>query len=122
MGAIGTAHSSARDSQIDPALARIIDLWPELPEPIRRAVLALIEHLRGEAMKKAAAGLIRWPLVRNGDGTWLCPKNGVLGQVDPKPGRCARGFGSVRPLESKPPVFAFLPGSPKSARCASGRP
>jgi hypothetical protein len=32
----------ARESQIDPALARIIDAWPELPEPIRRAMLALV--------------------------------------------------------------------------------
>ena len=27
----------------DPALARIIRAWPELPEPIRRAMLALVE-------------------------------------------------------------------------------
>jgi hypothetical protein len=27
---------------IDPDLVRIIDAWPALPEPIRRAMLALI--------------------------------------------------------------------------------
>jgi hypothetical protein len=37
------AHSLARESQIDPALARIIDAWPALPEAIRRAMLALAE-------------------------------------------------------------------------------
>jgi hypothetical protein len=29
---------------IDPRLARILDAWPTLPEPIRRAMLALIEQ------------------------------------------------------------------------------
>jgi hypothetical protein len=33
----------ARESPIDPLLARIIDAWPALPEPIRRAMLALAE-------------------------------------------------------------------------------
>ncbi len=28
--------------KIDPDLARVIDTWPALPEPIRRAILALI--------------------------------------------------------------------------------
>jgi hypothetical protein len=28
---------------IDPNLARVIDAWPTLPEPIRRAILALME-------------------------------------------------------------------------------
>ena len=27
----------------DPDLARVVAAWPELPEPIRRAVLALVE-------------------------------------------------------------------------------
>jgi hypothetical protein len=27
----------------DPALARIVEAWPNLPEPIRRAMLALAE-------------------------------------------------------------------------------
>jgi hypothetical protein len=34
----------ARESQIDPALARIVDAWPRLPEAIRRAMLALAEN------------------------------------------------------------------------------
>jgi hypothetical protein len=29
--------------EIDPDLARILDAWPTLAEPIRRAVLALVE-------------------------------------------------------------------------------
>jgi hypothetical protein len=28
---------------IDPGLARLHDAWPILPEPIRRAILALVE-------------------------------------------------------------------------------
>jgi hypothetical protein len=37
------ANSLARESQIDPALARIIDAWPTLPTAIRRALMALAE-------------------------------------------------------------------------------
>jgi hypothetical protein len=33
----------ADPSLIDPDLARILDAWPTLAEPIRRAVLALVE-------------------------------------------------------------------------------
>jgi hypothetical protein len=36
-------YSLRCESQFDPALARIIDAWPALPEPIRRAILALAE-------------------------------------------------------------------------------
>jgi len=32
--------------EIDPDLARILDAWPTLPEPIRRAMLALAENGR----------------------------------------------------------------------------
>jgi hypothetical protein len=35
--------SGDQASETDPALARIVASWPALPEPIRRAVLALIE-------------------------------------------------------------------------------
>jgi hypothetical protein len=28
---------------VDPDLARVLNAWPDLPEPIRRAVLALVE-------------------------------------------------------------------------------
>jgi hypothetical protein len=37
------AYSLARDSQFDPALARIVDAWPMLPEAIRKAMLVLAE-------------------------------------------------------------------------------
>jgi hypothetical protein len=37
------AYSLARETQIDPFLARIIDAWPTLPEAIRRAMLSLAE-------------------------------------------------------------------------------
>jgi hypothetical protein len=30
----------------DPALARVMAAWPDLPKPIRRAVLALVESGR----------------------------------------------------------------------------
>ena len=40
------AHSLAHESPIDPNLARIVDAWPSLPEPIRRAMLALAESVR----------------------------------------------------------------------------
>jgi hypothetical protein len=36
-------YSLRCDSQINPTLARIIDVWPALPEAIRRAMLALAE-------------------------------------------------------------------------------
>jgi hypothetical protein len=37
------AQTLAHESQIDSALARITDAWPALPEPIRRAMMALVE-------------------------------------------------------------------------------
>lgn len=37
------AYPLAQEPQKDPALAQIIALWPSLSEPIRRAVLALVE-------------------------------------------------------------------------------
>lgn len=33
----------ARESGKDPDLARIVAAWPNLPDPIRRAVLALVD-------------------------------------------------------------------------------
>jgi hypothetical protein len=32
--------------ETDPDLARILDAWPTLPAPIRRAILALVESGR----------------------------------------------------------------------------
>jgi hypothetical protein len=43
MAPVPLAQSLARDSQIDPDLARIIDAWPRMPEEIRKAMLALAE-------------------------------------------------------------------------------
>jgi hypothetical protein len=40
--ATGDAESDAVGARIDPDLARIVAAWPTLPEPIRRAMLALI--------------------------------------------------------------------------------
>ncbi len=37
------AQTLARETQIDPDLARVINAWPELLEPIRRAILAMIQ-------------------------------------------------------------------------------
>ena len=35
------AQTFARETQIDPDLARVVEAWPQLPEAIRRAVQAL---------------------------------------------------------------------------------
>jgi hypothetical protein len=37
------AHSLARETQIDPDLARLIDAWPTLPPPVKRMILAALE-------------------------------------------------------------------------------
>ena len=37
------AQTLARNSQIDPALARVVDAWPKLPEAIRKAMLVLAQ-------------------------------------------------------------------------------
>jgi hypothetical protein len=37
------AHSLARESQIDPDLARLIDAWPILPPTVKRMILAALE-------------------------------------------------------------------------------
>jgi hypothetical protein len=34
---------------LDPDLARVVDAWPHLPEPIRRAMLALIGTAKPDA-------------------------------------------------------------------------
>jgi hypothetical protein len=36
-------RACTKTEESDPDLARIIDAWPTLPGPIRRAMLALIE-------------------------------------------------------------------------------
>ena len=38
--------SEARKAELDPHLARIIEAWPALPEPFRRAMLALIDSTK----------------------------------------------------------------------------
>jgi hypothetical protein len=35
------------DPAADPDLARIVAAWPDLPEPIRRAMLAMVYSVRG---------------------------------------------------------------------------
>ncbi|HLJ92946.1 MAG TPA: hypothetical protein VKU02_07120 [Gemmataceae bacterium] len=37
------AQTLARNPQIEPDLAKIIDAWPRLPDPTRRAMLVLAE-------------------------------------------------------------------------------
>jgi hypothetical protein len=37
------AHSLARETQIDPDLARLIDAWPSLPPTAKRMILAALE-------------------------------------------------------------------------------
>jgi hypothetical protein len=43
----GDAGSLHNPAETDPDLARIIAAWPTLPEPIRRAMLALVESAPG---------------------------------------------------------------------------
>jgi hypothetical protein len=40
------AYSLARETQIDPDLAHLIDAWPELPPAIRTGILAMIDAAR----------------------------------------------------------------------------
>ena len=40
-------HSPAKPAPDDPRLAVLVEAWPDLPEPIRRAVLAMVEAGRG---------------------------------------------------------------------------
>ena len=52
-------HPSAPESHgQDAALARVVAAWPELPEPIRRAILALIDSAApaGSDTEQSAAG------------------------------------------------------------------
>jgi hypothetical protein len=37
------AQTLARDSQIDPSLARIVEAWPKLPEAVRAGILAMVK-------------------------------------------------------------------------------
>jgi hypothetical protein len=41
-----TSASAAKSGAVDSDLGRIADAWPTLPEPIRRAILALVESVR----------------------------------------------------------------------------
>lgn len=38
---------ATKPPEFSPELARVIDLWPGLPEPIRRAILALVDSTAG---------------------------------------------------------------------------
>jgi hypothetical protein len=40
------AYSLSRETANDPELGKLVDAWPTLPEPIRRAILALVESGR----------------------------------------------------------------------------
>jgi hypothetical protein len=40
------AYSLARETPIDPDLARLIDSWPALPPAIRAGILAMIDAAR----------------------------------------------------------------------------
>jgi hypothetical protein len=42
------AHSLARETQIDPDLARLIDAWPTLPTALRTGILAMIDAARAD--------------------------------------------------------------------------
>jgi hypothetical protein len=40
--ALALALDSEKPAPVDPDLARVVEAWPDLAEPIRRAVLALV--------------------------------------------------------------------------------
>lgn len=42
-GRIGPHREGPEGPGLDPQLQRLVDAWPSLPEPIRRAVAALID-------------------------------------------------------------------------------
>jgi len=47
----GGAESGAQPAPkaiSDPALADLIDAWADLPEPVRRGILAMVEAAKGE--------------------------------------------------------------------------
>jgi hypothetical protein len=41
------AADAPADAAIDPDLARVVDAWQALPEPLRQAVLAIVESAVG---------------------------------------------------------------------------
>jgi hypothetical protein len=41
--ALELAQSLARETQIDPDLARLIDVWPTIPPTVKRMILAAID-------------------------------------------------------------------------------
>jgi hypothetical protein len=43
-----TCPDTPEATPLDPDLARVAAVWPELPEPIRRAILALVESGGGK--------------------------------------------------------------------------
>lgn len=48
LSGVGGAESGAlAQKALDPDLSRILAAWPTLPEPIRRAVLALVGSVTG---------------------------------------------------------------------------
>jgi hypothetical protein len=50
----GACPALVQEGPPDPDLARIVAAWPELPEPIRRAVLALVAAAVRSMVEEAA--------------------------------------------------------------------
>jgi hypothetical protein len=44
----GGAKSGAVAPELAPDLAAVVDAWPTLPEPIRRAILALVRAAKSQ--------------------------------------------------------------------------
>jgi hypothetical protein len=47
-GGAESGAPAARTAISDPALAALIDAWPDLPQPVRRGILAMVEAAKGE--------------------------------------------------------------------------
>ena len=63
---------------VDPDLARVVTAWPNLPEPIRAPMLAMIASACPFTRRRENAGCYDW-LVRNTSrpDQWLFRKNGA---------------------------------------------
>jgi hypothetical protein len=48
----GATKGSAGD-EIDPDLAAIVEAWPNLPQPLRAAVLAIVGSVKGNPVSRA---------------------------------------------------------------------
>ena len=61
MVALGDPKASSEASPADPDLSRLLSAWPELPEHIRAAVMALIDSARYDGERNRAGNRVERP-------------------------------------------------------------